>query len=117
MKLFTRMIISWLAVLADGVTLMFNMGPWFFFGALLLSDLLRTRFEPRIPRTVGRRRTWILLPLALLYLALGFWLDVPESATHPLHIGGGIGFAAAVVWLVRDDIKIYRQLQDPHAAE
>ena len=116
MKLSTRMIIGWVAVFAGGVTVAFDVGPWFFFGALLLSDLLRTRFEPRIPREVELRRMWILLPLGLLYLGLGLRFGVPESPSHPLHIVGGIGFAVAVAWLIRDDIRIYRRLHESRAA-
>lgn len=112
MKLSTRMIIGWLAVFAGGVTLVFDIGPWFFFGALVFSDLLRNRFEPRIPREVARRRRWILLPLTLLYLGFVVWLDIPESASHPIHIIGGIGFAIAIAWLIRDDIRVYRQLHE-----
>ena len=110
------MILGWLAVIAGGVTLALDVGPWFFLGALLVADVLRHRVQPHIPREVERRRTWILLPLAIFYLALFFWLDAPEAATHPLHIVGGIGFAIAVVWLIRDDIRIYRQLHETRAA-
>lgn len=112
MKLSTRMIIGWVAVFAGGVTLAFDIGPWIFFGTLLLSDLLRTRFEPRIPSEVERRRRWILLPLAVLYVGLGVWLDVPASSTHLFHVVGAIGFAAAVAWLIRDDVRVYRQLHE-----
>ena len=112
MKLSTRMIIGWLAVFAGSLTLAFDIGPWIFFGTLLLSDLLRTRFEPRIPPEIERRRRWILLPLAVLYIGLGVLLDVPASPTHPFHIVGAGGFAAAVAWLIRDDVRVYRQLHD-----
>jgi hypothetical protein len=107
------MVIGWIVVFAGGVTLVFNIGPWFFFGALALSDLIRTRFEPRIPREVERRRRWILLPLTLIYLGLVACLGFPESPTHPIHLIGGIGFAAGIAWLIRDDIRVYRQLHEP----
>ena len=110
MKLLTRMIIGWVAVFAGGLTLAFDIGPWIFFGTLLLADLLRTRFEPRIPPKIERRRRWILLSLAIPYIGLGIWLDVPDSPTHPFHIVGVIGIAAAVAWLIRDDVRVYRQL-------
>ena len=115
-KLSTRMIVGWVAVFAGGVTLAFDVGPWFLLAALVLSDLLRTRFHPRIPREVERRRRWILLPPPILYLALVVWLDVPGYATHPLHIVGGVGFAVAVAWLIRDDIRVYRQFHETRAA-
>ena len=106
------MIIGWVAVFAGGLTLAFDIGPWIFFGTLLFSDLLRTRFEPRIPREVERRRRWIILPLAILYIGLAVWLDVPNSPTHLLHIVGAVGFTAAVAWLIHDDVKVYRQLHE-----
>jgi len=110
------MIIGWVAVFAGCLTLAFDIGPWIFFGTLLLSDLLRTRFEPRIPREVERRRRWILLPLAILYIGLAIWLDVPDSSTHPFHIVGAVGFAGAIAWLIRDDVRVYRQLHEHRSA-
>jgi hypothetical protein len=116
MKLATRIIVGWVAALAGGVTLAFEVGPWCFFAALALSDWLRTGFAPRIPRGVERRRRGVLLPLAVLYFGLVVWLDGPESATHPVHVAGGIGFAVAIAWLIRDDIGVCRQLHATHAA-
>jgi hypothetical protein len=56
------------------------------------------------------------LPLAVLYIGLGVWLDVPASPTHPFHVVGAVGLAVAVAWLVRDDIRLYRQLHETRAA-
>ena len=110
------MIIGWMAVIAGGVTLSFDVGPWFFIGALLLSDVLRHRVCPSIPRSVERRRTWILLPLGLLLLIVYAVLDISDSPTHPLRIVEFVALAAVVAWLVRDDIKIYRQLHETRAS-
>ena len=112
MKLSTRIIVGWVALFVGGMAMVFNLGDWCFIAAVVLSSLLRTRFEPRIPREVERRRNWILMPPAILYLGLGLWLDVPESATHPIHVVGGIGFVVAVAYLIRDDIGICRRLQN-----
>lgn len=110
MKLPTHMIIGWLAIFAGGVTFAFDASPWFFIGALLLSHFLRTRFEPRIPGEVERRRWWIFLLFAPFYLGFGLWLDVRESGTHPFNVSGAILITAVVAWHIFDDIRIYRQL-------
>ena len=116
MKLSTRMIIGWVAVFAGGVTLAFDAGPWFFFGALLLSDLLRHRVHPSIPRNFERRRTCVLLPLALAVLILCAVIDVSDSPTHPLRVVELAALAAVVAWLIRDDIRIYRLLHETRTA-
>lgn len=111
-KLSTRMILGWLAVIAGGATLLQDIGPWFFFGGLFLSDVLRHRIEPSIPRTVERRRTWTLLPFAVVLLLAGFLFDIPESPTHPLNLVITFGLVVMVSWLIRDDIRIYRHLHE-----
>ena len=112
MKLSTRMIIGWVVVFAGAITLAFDGSPWFFLGAILLSDLLRTQFEPHVPRDVDRRRRWIFLPPMVLYLGLCYLLDVPDSPTHPFNIIGAVGLVAGVAWLIRDDVRVYRQLHE-----
>lgn len=116
MKLSTRMIIGWAAVFAGGIAFAFEAGPWFFLGALLLSDVLRHRVQPRIPRNVERRRTWAIVLLGIVVLTTYNVFDVPDSPTHPLRIVEFAGLAAVVAWLIRDDIRVYRQLHENHAA-
>jgi hypothetical protein len=110
MNLSTRIVVGWIIVITGAIALAFGASPLIFIGALAIEHLLRSRFEPRFPREVERRRNWILMPIAALYLTVGILLDVPESATHPLHVIGGIGLAAAVAWLIRDDIRVCRQV-------
>lgn len=112
MKLSTRMVIGWVAVIAGCLSLWFDAAPWYFLGALLFSDVLRHGFRPSVPRSVARRRTWILLPIALAVLMLYTLLDVTDSPTHPLRIIELVALAAVVAWLIRDDIRVYRQLHE-----
>ena len=102
------MIIGWVAVFVGGVTLVFDAGSWFFLGSLLLSDVLRHRVHPSIPRSIERRRRWILLPLAIAVLVTYAVFDVSLSPTHPLRVVEFIAVAVVVAWLIRDDIRICR---------
>lgn len=111
MKLSTRMIIGWIAVLATGITIDFDLGPWFFLGALVLWDVLRYRMQPGLPRSVGRRQAWLLLPLGTLVVILYCVFDVPLNPGHPLRLVEDFLLAAVVLWLISDDIKAYKKLQ------
>jgi hypothetical protein len=116
MSLSTRMILGWVAVVFGALALAFDYSPWFFLGGLLFADVLRHFVQPAIPRKLERRRTWILFPLAVLYLALLLLFDVQQSRTHPVHIVGGLGFAFAMMWLIWDDVRIYRLLHETQTA-
>jgi hypothetical protein len=109
MKLSTRIVVGWIAMIAGAITLAFDATPLIFIGTLALSYLLRTRFEPRFPHDAARRQKWILIPIAV-YVAVAILLGVPESPTHPIHVIGGIGSAVVVAFLIRDDFRVCRQV-------
>ena len=105
------MILGWVAVVVGGLaSVVFEYGPWFILGGFAVADVLRHLVQPCIPRKLERLRTWVLLTLGVLYMALLLLFDVQESPTHLLNIIGGMGFGFALIWLAWDDVRIYRLL-------
>ena len=116
MTLLTRMIIGWVGPLAWIVAQILdykNQNPLIFLGGLLLSYWLRYVVHPKIPRSNWPRRAAAVVGFFIGALIVKFVFGLkgpPSSALFKVMM------ASMVVWLILDDIRIYRQMRATGAA-